>query len=58
MKRCTFMIDLTVSKMGLETKFMLLMLDLVIMDMVYLEMMSWIGKLIIRMSGMWMQGIL
>ena len=57
MKRRTFTIDLTVSKMGLLTKFVLLILDLVIMDMVYLEMMSWIRKLIIRTCGMWMQGI-
>ena len=56
MKRRTFTIDLTISKMRLLTKFVLLMLDLVIMDMVYLEMMSWIGKLIIRKHGMWTQG--
>ena len=57
MKRCTFTIDLALSKMGLLTKFGLLMLDLVIMDMVYLEMMSWIGKVIIITHGMWTQGI-
>ena len=57
MKQHTFTIDPTVSKMGLLTKFGLLMLDLVIMDMVYLEMMSWIGKVIIRTHGMWTQGI-
>ena len=51
------MIDLTVSKMGLPMYFGLLMLDLVIMDMVYLEMMSCIGKEIIRIRGMWTQGI-
>ena len=57
MKRRTFMIDLTISKMGLLKKFGLLMLDLVIMDMVYLEMMSWIRKVILRTHGMWTQGI-
>ena len=51
MKRHTFTIDPTISKMEMPTKFGLLMLHLVIMDMVYLEMMSSIRKVIIRTHG-------
>ena len=52
MKRRAFMTDSTISKMGLLTNFGLLMQDLVMMDTVDLEMMSWIGKVIIRMHEM------
>ena len=48
MKRCTFMTDPTISKMGLSMDLGLLMPDLVMMETVYLAMMIWIGKLVIR----------
>ena len=57
MKRRAFMTDLTISKMGSPTDLGLLMLDLVMMDTVDLEMMSWIKQLVIRMGGMRAQGI-
>ena len=57
MNRRAFMTDPTVSKMGLPMDFGLLMLDWVMMDMVDLEMMSWIEQVIRRTRVMGAQGI-
>ena len=57
MKHRAFMTDPTISKMGLSTYLGLLMSYWVMMNMVYLAMMSQIEQVIIRMRGMRAQGI-
>ena len=58
MKRRAFMTDSTVSKMGLSMNLGLLMLDLGMMDTVDLAMMRRIKRWVVKMLGIWTQGLI